>query len=62
MRNRNLMIRKFENLDGLFATLRWQITNSQTVEQFVGTIEKGKEIIQELKNLIENEPITRDEV
>jgi hypothetical protein len=62
MRNRNLINKKLENIENKFEVLRWQVTNSQNVQDFVNVIQEGKEIIQELKNLIENEPISPDEI
>lgn len=62
MRNRNLINKKLENIENKFEVLRWQVTNSQNVQDFVNVIQEGKETIQELKNLIENEPISPDEM
>jgi hypothetical protein len=62
MRNRNLINKKLENIENKFEVLRWQVTNSQNVQDFVNVIQEGKEITQELKNLIENEPMSPDEM
>jgi hypothetical protein len=62
MRNRNLINKKLENIENKFEVLRWQVTNSQNVQDFVNVIQEGKNVIQELKNLIENEPVSPDEM
>lgn len=62
MRNRNLINKKLENLENKFEVLRWQITNSQKVQDFTNVIQEGKDVVQELKNLIENEPISPEEL
>jgi hypothetical protein len=62
MRNRELITKKLENIDNKFEVLRWQITNSQNVQDFVNVIEEGKNVVQELKNLIENEPVSPEEM
>ena len=62
MRNRNLINKKLENIENKFEVLRWQVTNSQNVQDFVNVIQEGKDVIQELKNLIENEPVSPDEM
>jgi hypothetical protein len=62
MRNRNLINKKLENIENKFEVLRWQVTNSQNVQDFVNVIQQGKDVIQELKNLIENEPISPNEI
>jgi hypothetical protein len=62
MRYRNLISKKLENIDHKFEVLRWQVTNSQSVQDFLKVIQEGKEVIQDLKNLIENEPPSPDEM
>lgn len=61
MRNRNLINKKLENLQNKFELLRWQVTNTQPVNEFTRVIEEGKDVIQDLKNLIANEPISPEE-
>jgi len=62
MRNRNLINKKLENIENKLEVLRWQVTNSQSAQDFVKVIEEGKNTIQELKNLIENEPMSPEEM
>lgn len=62
MRNRNLINKKIENLNNKFEVLRWQVTNNQSASDFLKVIQEGKDVIQELSNLIENEPITPGEI
>lgn len=62
MRNRNLINKKLENIENKLEVLRWQVTNSQSAQDFVKVIEEGKNTVQELKNLIENEPMSPEEM
>lgn len=62
MRNRDLINRKLENIESKFEVLRGLLTNSRDVQDFITVIENSKDIIQELKNLVENEPISPDEI
>ena len=62
MRNRELITRKLENVENKFEVLRWQVTNAQSAQDFVNVIEEGKNVVQELKNLIENEPVSPEEM
>ena len=62
MRNRELITRKLDNVENKFEVLRWQVTNAQSAQDFVNVIEEGKNVVQELKNLIENEPVSPEEM
>lgn len=62
MRNRDLIIQKIEHLEGKMNTLRTQLNGSYPLNEFLNNIEISKDIISEVKSLIEREPRTPEEL
>lgn len=62
MRNRNYIYKKLEALDSSLSTLRHMVNSSQPIEAFTKEIEKGMDLIEEIKSQIENEPQSPDEM
>lgn len=62
MKNRNYIYKKLESLDSIMSTLRHMVNTSQPKDAFVATIEKGIDIIEEIKSQVENEPQSPNEV
>ena len=56
MRNRNYIYKKLEALDSSLSTLRHLVNSKQPIEVFIAEIEKGMEIVEEIKSQVENEP------
>jgi hypothetical protein len=62
MRNRNYIYKKLESLDSTMSTLRHMVSTSQPIDAFITEIEKGMDIIEEIKSQVENEPQSPNEV
>jgi len=62
MRNRDYIYKKLESLDSTMSTLRHMINTSQPKEAFIATVEKGIDLIEEIKSQVENEPQSPNEV
>jgi len=62
MRNRNYIYKKLESLDSTMSTLRHMVSTSQPIDAFIAEIEKGMDIIEEIKSQVENEPQSPNEV
>jgi len=62
MKNRDYIYKKLESLDSIMSTLRHMVNTSQPKDAFVATIEKGIDIIEEIKSQVENEPQSSNEV
>ena len=62
MRNRNYIYKKLESLDSTLSTLRHMVNTAQPVEAFIAEIEKGMDIVEEIKSQVENEPQSPNEM
>lgn len=61
MKNRNLINTKLEQLEGKMETLRYLATQGKDIEEYFGTLNQSKDLIEDLKTLISTQEITPDE-
>ena len=62
MRNRSLMQKKVEYLESTLINLQRIVKTQEPVEVYIQNIEKGLEVIEDLKSMIEAEPMSPNEV
>jgi len=62
MRNRNLMQKKVETIESILINLQRIVNTQEPVEVYRNNIEKGLEIIEDVKSMIEAEPLSPNEV
>jgi hypothetical protein len=62
MRNRNLMQKKVEYLESTLINLQRIVKTQEPVEVYIQNIEKGLEVVEDLKSMIEAEPMSPNEV
>lgn len=62
MRNRNLMQQKIETIESILINLQRIVNTQEPVEVYRKNIEKGLEIIEDVKSMIEAEPLSPNEV
>lgn len=62
MRNRNLLNRKLENLETTLITLRNIVNTVQPIETYKINIDKAITLTDELKDMIEMEPLGAGEL
>ena len=62
MRNRSLMQKKVEYLESTLINLQRIVKTQEPVEVYTQNIEKGLEVIEDLKSMIEAEPMSPNEV
>ena len=62
MRNRNLLNRKLENLETTLITLRNIVNTVQPIETYKTNIDKAITLTDELKDMIEMEPLGAGEL
>lgn len=62
MRNRNLLNRKLENLETTLITLRNIVNTVQPIETYKINIDKAITLIDELKDMVEMEPLGAGEL
>lgn len=58
MRNRELVNLRLEQLEGKMETLRYQVSNAQDLREFIQTIDQSKDLIEQVKSLINLNEIT----
>lgn len=62
MRNRSLMQKKVEYLESTLINLQRIVKTKEPVEIYLQNIEKGLEVIEDIKSMIEAEPLSPNEV
>tara|TARA_B110000977_G_scaffold151020_1_gene191573 strand:+ start:1274 stop:1456 length:183 start_codon:yes stop_codon:yes gene_type:complete len=58
MRNRELINRKLETLEHVLINLQRIVNTNEPVSAYKISIEKGQELVDELRTMIEREPMT----
>lgn len=58
MRNRDLVIKKLENLDNTLTVLEHIVKTQQPIQQYFTNLEKAKDLVEEVKAYIEVEPLS----
>lgn len=62
MRNRNLINRKLENLESILTNLRRIVNTQEPIEVYKINVDKGLGLIDELKDMVESEPMSSGEI
>lgn len=62
MRNRNLINRKLENLESTLIALRGIVNTQQPIETYKVNIGKALSTLEELKDMVEMEPMDPNEI
>jgi hypothetical protein len=62
MRNRSLMQKKVEFLESTLINLQRIVKTKEPVEVYLQNIEKGLDVVEDLKSMIEAEPLSPNEV
>jgi len=62
MRNRNLLDRKLQTLEGTLTTLQNIVNTQQPIETYKINIGKAQAIVEEIRDMIEAEPMSPSEI
>ena len=60
MTNRELINRKLETLDHVLINLQRIVNTNEPISTYKIGIEKGQELVEELKTMVEREPMTNE--
>lgn len=58
MKNRDLIVNKLEQIDGKLKVLNSLVRTGQSVDEFLTTLKVTEEILEEVKEYINREPIS----
>ena len=61
MKNRDYINRQLDNLEGVLGNLRGIVSKQEPLETYLKGIERAGELIEEIRNQIENEPMSAHE-
>ena len=62
MRNRSLIQKKVEYLESTLINLQRIVKTQEPIEVYIQNIENGLEVIEDIKSMIEAEPMSPNEV
>lgn len=62
MRNRNLVTRKLEQLETTLITLQQIVNRQSPIESYKANIIKAQGLVDELKDMVEAEPMSPNEL
>lgn len=62
MRNRDLMIRKMEMIEGFIKTLRFCVDRNEPLEKYHDFLNRTEFTLEEVKSMIESEDISNSEL
>ena len=62
MRNRQLMQKKVEYLESTLINLQRIVQTQEPIDVYIQNIKKGLDIVEDLKSMIESEPISPGEI
>jgi len=62
MRNRNLLNRKLDTLEGTLTALHNIVNTQQPIESYRANIVKAQGIVEELRDMVEAEPMAPNEI
>jgi hypothetical protein len=62
MRNRNLMQKKVEYLESMLINLERIVKTQEPIEVYVTSIRKGLDLVDEIRDLIDAESMTPNEI
>jgi hypothetical protein len=61
MRNRNVIHKKLDNLSNTLITLMYITNTKQSIEVYKTNIDKAEELVEDIRSMIENEPLSPQE-
>jgi len=62
MRNRDLMQKKVEYLESILINLQRIVKTQEPIDVYVQNVQKGLDIVEDLRSMIEAEPLSPNEV
>ena len=62
MRNRNLLNRKLDNLEATLITLQQIVNRQSPIESYKTNIVKAQGLVEDIKDMVEREPISPGEM
>ena len=62
MRNRDLITRKLDQLETTLITLEQIVNRQEPIEIYKSDINKAQSLIEEMKSMVEMEPMSSDEL
>lgn len=62
MRNRSLMQKKVEYLESTLINLQRIVQTQEPLEVYIQNIKKGLDVVEDLRSMIESEPLSPNEV
>ena len=62
MRNRDLITRKLDQLETTLITLEQIVNRQEPIEIYKSNINKAQNLIEEMKSMVEMEPMSSDEL
>ena len=62
MRNRNLYISKIETVEGKLKTLQMMVKMNQPANEFIKVAQQAEEILQDVKDMFNREPVAPNEL
>jgi len=61
MRNRNVIHKKLDSLSNTLITLMYITNTKQSIEVYKTSINKAEELVEDIRSMIENEPLSPQE-
>jgi len=61
MRNRNVIHKKLDSLSNTLITLMYITNTKQSIEVYKTNINKAEELVEDIRSMIENEPLSPQE-
>ena len=62
MKNRDLLNKKLDNLEFTLTTLSNLVNTQQPIEVYKSNIEKGFNLVEDIKSMIDREPMSPNEI
>ena len=62
MRNRDLITRKLDQLETTLITLEQIVNRQEPIEIYKSNLSKAQNLIEEMKSMVEMEPMSSDEL
>lgn len=62
MRNRNLLNQKLDNLEATLVTLQQIVNRQSPIETYKANIVKAQGLVEDIKDMVEREPISPGEM
>jgi hypothetical protein len=62
MRNRELFLNKLDTLESNMNKLQFMVNRQSPVEDFLSTVENSRDILEQLKSFIAQQPFSPEEI